>query len=260
MATTQQMREAYPEPLVGTTVEGHPRCDHSMGVRVRFPSALRDDGEVAWLVHPAQVDAWAAFAAVMRSVGYLIRDPDSGTANCRNIAGKPFGATSLHAHLSAIDLNPATNSGTRTDQPKALQRGVAAIRTRGGVRVFRNLPDDRMHWQIDCLPADLAVGIDPSGGHGAATAGAAMAQMEGMEMDKNTWKKVQRALQTLARPLYVGGTVDGFPGPKTDEALKTFERRRKLSRHGVMGRLRDPNAGMWPATRELLFLEALVRS
>ncbi len=259
MATTQQMREAYPEPVVGTTASGDPRCDHSVGVRVRFPSTLHEDGEVAWLVHPAQVDAWKAFAAVMRSVGYPIRDPDSGTANCRNIEAKPFGVTSLHAHLSAIDLNPATNGGTRTDQPEALQRGLAAIRTRGGVRVFRNLPDDRMHWQIDCLPADLAMGIAPSGVPSAAAAGTVTAQLEGMEMDKNTWKQVQRALQNLERPLYVGRTVDGLPGPKTDEALKTFEQRRKLSRHGVMGRLREPSAGMWPATRELLFLEALVR-
>lgn len=264
MPSTQRIRELYPEAVVGRGADGHPRCDFSLGVRVAFPSTLGSSGRLELLVHPRQEAAWRAFAAVMRTVGYPIREGASGTANCRNINGKSFGDTSLHAHLSAIDLNPSRNTGTASDQPRALQRALAAIRTRRGDQVFRNLADDRMHWQIDCSPASLATGIDPStvaGGTGPIDTHTKVTVKaeRGEAMDKNTWKRVQRSLQVLDPPLYKGKTVDGFPGPDTDRAVKAFEKRVKLTQRGVLGELRKPDSGMWPATRELLFMEALVR-
>ena len=72
-------------------------------------------------------------------------------------------------------------------------------------------------------------------------------------MDKETWEVVQRALQSLDPPLYAGQDVDGKPGPKTNTAVRAFERRMGLKSRGVLGELLAPDAGIWPATRELLF-------
>jgi hypothetical protein len=235
-----------------------------MGVRVSFPSTLTAAGEMALLVHPAQQDAWMAFAAVMRQFGYPIREGASGTANCRNIGNKAFGNPSLHAHLSAIDLNPSKNTGTATDQPADLQTALAAIRTRRGDSVFRNLADDRMHWQINCSRASLATGIDPATVSGTAmptrttgTPAAAAAPTESEEaMDKETWMRVQQALQQLTPPLYEGKEIDGKPGKDTNTSVRAFEKRMELTQRGVMGTLGESNAGMWPATRELLFVVA----
>lgn len=83
---------------------------------------------------------------------------------------------------------------------------------------------------------------------------------EEMAMDKATWKAVQRALQALDPPLYAGKAVDGIPGRNTDIAVQAFERRQELESRGVMGEANDPGAGIWPATRELLFAVAAVVS
>jgi hypothetical protein len=255
MVSTAQVRDEFGEPVTGRTASGNPICDFSMGVEVEFPTSLRPSGEIPFLVHPAQVEAWRAFAAAMRSFGYLIDEPSSGTANCRNIDSKPFGDTSLHAHLSAIDLNPSRNTGTDTDQPAELRSALSEIRTRRGDSVFRNLKGDRMHWQIDCSRASLATGIQ-----GAAPVAATPVVEDRSEtmMDKETWKRVQRALQALEPPLYEGKDVDGLPGPDTNTAVRAFEKRMLLTQRGVMGPLRDPMSGMWPATRELLFVSAII--
>ena len=76
---------------------------------------------------------------------------------------------------------------------------------------------------------------------------------EEMKMDKATWKKVQAGLQALQPPLYANRRIDGLPGQYTSIALKAFERRVDFTPNGVMGTSNDPTAGMWPATRELLF-------
>ncbi len=73
-------------------------------------------------------------------------------------------------------------------------------------------------------------------------------------MDKATWKFVQRSLQALDPPLYAGKAIDGKPGRNTNTALRAFERRMQLEARGVVGVLGDPNAAIWPATRELLFV------
>lgn len=72
-------------------------------------------------------------------------------------------------------------------------------------------------------------------------------------MDKPTWKLVQRSLQAQEPPLYAGSRIDGKPGPNTNRAVRAFERRMSLDPRGVIGELGDAGAGIWPATRELLF-------
>ena len=84
-------------------------------------------------------------------------------------------------------------------------------------------------------------------------------QEDEMAMDKPTWKKVQTALQALDPPLYAGKPIDGLPGRNTDISLQAFERRMDLEPRGVIGASGDSAAGIWPATRELLFLAGLLR-
>ncbi len=76
------------------------------------------------------------------------------------------------------------------------------------------------------------------------------------EMDKSTWKVVQRALQAQSPRLYAGKRIDGKPGKNTHIAIRAFEKRMALDPRGVVGILNDPVASMWPATRELLFATA----
>lgn len=249
MASTEQMRQSYPEPVIGVGADGHPVCDHSIGVSVPFPTTLTGSGEIEYLVHPAQVAAWRAFARVMRSMSYRIFDPRTATAACRNIGDVPFGRTSLHAHLSAIDLNPSTNTGSATDQPVALRLALRRIATNRGDAAFRNLESDRMHWQIDCTRASLATGIDPA----TVIDPPPPTTEDELMMDRATWRRVQEALQRLSPPLYRGQPIDGIPGRNTNTAVRAFERRVGLTQRGVMGPLLDPDAGMWPATREMLF-------
>ncbi|MGI9204716.1 MAG: peptidoglycan recognition protein family protein [Woeseiaceae bacterium] len=75
-------------------------------------------------------------------------------------------------------------------------------------------------------------------------------------MDKSTWKLVQRALQAQEPPLYARKAIDGKPGRNTNTALRAFEKRMSLTLRGVVGDANDPEAAIWPATRELLFATA----
>lgn len=75
-------------------------------------------------------------------------------------------------------------------------------------------------------------------------------------MDRSTWKLVQKALQSQEPPLYAGKRIDGLPGGNTNIAVRAFERRVGLESRGVIGERNNPNASIWPATRELLFSTA----
>ena len=81
-----------------------------------------------------------------------------------------------------------------------------------------------------------------------------------MAMDKPTWKKVQSALQALHPALYTRRPIDGIPGRNTTLAVKAFERRIGFEPRGVTGTANDPAAGIWPATRELLFAATTLAS
>jgi hypothetical protein len=85
-----------------------------------------------------------------------------------------------------------------------------------------------------------------------------VSRVEETAMDEATWKRVQRGLQALEPPLYAGKDIDGRPGRFTHASLQAFERRMDLEPRGVIGALGDPAAGIWPATRELLFVHALL--
>lgn len=155
MATTDQVRGWYSEWVTNHADRGKPgfkpRCQTIPSVVVDFP---RLGGGVWRLpVHARCAEAFDAYAHLMRHHGVAMA-PAGGVHNCRNIAGTNM--PSLHAYGVCIDLPP------NDYKPAPFQRDVLAVRTKSGVRVWRNLADanDRMHDQIDCSPADLASGID----------------------------------------------------------------------------------------------------
>lgn len=159
MASTDQVREWYRETVSNHDHRGQPGfapdCNWTIAKVVSFPRA---GGAYREPVHPAAEEAFLAYAMIMESMGVMM--PSAGGVNqCRNIAGSDW--PSLHAYLVAIDLPP------NSYKPQAFQDAILDIRTKGGVRVFRNLDGDRMHDQIDCPPSALAEGIDWSTVEGA---------------------------------------------------------------------------------------------
>jgi hypothetical protein len=142
-------------------------------------------------VAPETADAWTALAAVMGHHGYVIRTPDTDSYNCRKMKGSE--KHSLHGYGIALDVNWNTNPYLRTpdrrairfcdrptqaeraesvrigsadtDMPPAMLADIEAIRTVNGAPVFEwggrwKTIKDAMHFEIDCLPEDLATGID----------------------------------------------------------------------------------------------------
>lgn len=162
------------------------KCRESEMVLIPFgPDRIR--------VAPETADAWTALAAVMMHHGYVIRTPDTDSYNCRKMKGSD--KHSLHGYGIALDVNWNTNPYLRTpdrravrfcDKPTQAERAdsvrlgaadtdmtpamvadIEAIRTRNGAAVFEwggrwRTIKDAMHFEIDCLPADLATGIDPA--------------------------------------------------------------------------------------------------
>ncbi len=155
MATTEQVRNWYHSGVVlnhaqkGTSGYS-PVCNHNHPT-VNIPK----DGGGVWVraVHPLVTEAWNAYITVMIHHGETMPSA-GGVGNCRNIANS--NQPSLHAYLCAMDIPPNNRKSS------AFITDIEKIRTMSGVRVFRNLAGDRMHDQIDCSPADLYTGIDPS--------------------------------------------------------------------------------------------------
>lgn len=125
-----------------------PKCNHwqpTVGIP-RSTGGVFDEP-----VHPLTVEAWKAYVQVMSFHGETITSA-GGVDSCRNIANSNM--PSLHAYLCALDSPP---NGRKSE---AFLVDMLKIRTNNGVRVFHNLPGDRMHDQINCSPFDLATGID----------------------------------------------------------------------------------------------------
>lgn len=141
-------------------------------------------------------------------------------------------------------------------QLSELGQWLRQLRNRGGfVNLGNSRPSDRQVWGHRDAPSARTACPGKK-----LYASLALIQFIDAEdetaMDKPTWKLVQRALQAQARPLYVGKAIDGRPGRHTNTALKAFEKRMSLTIRGVVGESGNPEAAVWPATRELLFATA----
>ena len=155
MAKTDQVREWYHRFVVLNhhsrgSIGYEPICNHKQPT-VQFPN---DSGGVyIEPVHPLTVEAWEAYVTVMNHHGETMTGA-GGVNQCRNIGDSNW--PSLHAYLCAVDLPPNSRKSA------AFIGDMGKIKTNNGAFVFRNLVGDRMHDQIDCSPADLATGIDPT--------------------------------------------------------------------------------------------------
>lgn len=126
--------------------------------------------------------------------------------------------------------------------------------TEGYTRLGASRPPDRQVWAHMDIKATLCPGRLLVERLGRIRF---LDEEDEMAMDQATWKKVQSSLQALDPPLYAGQPVDGLPGRNTNISVQAFERRVDLEPRGVIGASGQPTAGIWPATRELLFLTAL---
>lgn len=186
MPTTQQMRNLYPELVIGgvdplwNVLTGGPTCDWSRTVVVTFYAGgpFYPLGKVNLRFHPT-IAPWAeALAAVFYQHRYPFEETAGGSVSCRKITGGT--KTSPHTHGVAMDINPSRNRyrttllggliqwGKETDMPMAMIVDAEAIRTVNGKPTtswggrWSNIKDP-MHFEASkCVRSDLATGINYS--------------------------------------------------------------------------------------------------
>lgn len=184
MPTTQEMRNMYPQLVVGgvtsswTVLTGGPICSYTSTTKAAFYAPAFSNGRISLRFHPS-ITPWAsALAAVFYHYRYPFRELAGGSVSCRKITGGD--KTSPHAHGVAIDINPSTNRyrtsllggliqwGRETDMPMEMVRDAEAIRTTTGKATtswggrWTNIKDP-MHYEASkCNRTDLSWGIDSS--------------------------------------------------------------------------------------------------
>jgi hypothetical protein len=139
-----------------------PPCNSEGFVRVDLYGA----GAVT--VDPRAVEAVHRLDECLEAWGYETREADTGAYNCRQITGGS--GYSLHAYGIALDINWQTNPYSPTlitDMPPGMVDDITSLKTNNGVRVWEwggnwSGNKDAMHYEIDCTPADLAVGLEGS--------------------------------------------------------------------------------------------------
>lgn len=147
--STQDMRNAWAPPCSSSRLRTIPLGVNGARISVDYRT----------------VPAFMLLGAIMVAHDYVIRAGDTGAYNCRIITGGS--GYSLHAYGIAADVNWQSNpysSHLITNMPPAMIRDIGAIRTRGGVPVFRwggrySGSKDAMHFEIVATPAQLAAGL-----------------------------------------------------------------------------------------------------
>ncbi len=191
--------------------------------------------------HARAATAVKALGRVLEAHDYHVRPGDTGAYNCRAITGGS--GHSLHAYGIALDINWNTNPYRRdnvlvTDMPKVMVRNILRIRTRNGRRVWRwgghfRTVKDPMHFEIVCVPDDLATGI----------AWSTVEQVKLRPETPHRWPLVQRgdrgpAVERLHELLGVvrpGSAGYGIFGPRTDAAVRAYQLEHALDVDGRVG-------------------------
>jgi hypothetical protein len=192
--------------------------------------------------HAAAATAVKALGRVLEAHGYVVRQADTGAYNCRAITEGT--GHSLHAYGIAIDINWNTNPYRRdnvlvTDMPRVMVNNILRIRTANGASVwgwggnYRSVKD-AMHFEVVCRPEDLAAGVDWSTVHQPPLRPSAPAR----------WPITQRgdrgeAVEELQRLLGVaipGDAGFGMFGPRTEAAVRAYQRSHGLDIDGRVGR------------------------
>jgi len=211
-------------------------------------------------------DAFVALEAALKSTGFS-PTTRSGTYNCRKIKGSS--SYSLHSYGVAIDVdwskNPHTAGDPYSGTIKKPQVGaVLAIKNTKGKPVFTwggnwRTPD-RMHFQLDVGPSDVAVDWStvPGGKAGASqstsaapTGAATPTQLDEEEqvltkgaegMAVTQFQKALLAWDSKSLPKY---GADGDYGTETVVAVKAFQKAAGLQEtgniDGVTAALLGPN-------------------
>lgn len=210
------------------------------------PAAIYEGGPRAQ-IHPALLDAYCLLGAVFVAHGYVVRR--LGCFNCRRITGGT--SWSSHAWAISVDVNDDTNPYRTdrlvTDMSPAMIADVVAIRTRSGVQVWRwggnwdgdpETPHsnyDSMHFECIATPDELAAGFTATvPTHTAVPGGTAPPSVR-------AWPKVRHGsdgpavlmLQSLLGLERTSGA--GHFGPRTEAAVKAYQRSRGLAEDGIVG-------------------------
>jgi peptidoglycan hydrolase-like protein with peptidoglycan-binding domain len=247
MSGTAAMRAAWgPEGRSGAQLE-----------KVAMSSSA--DGAVV-SVDARCAEAFHALDAVLAAHGYLTRRVDTGGYVLRKIRGGD--GWSLHSYGICVDVNWQSNPyvkratpwnggfdatsippGTVTDLTAEIVRDVLAIRTRGGLGVFRwggqyGTVTDAMHWEIVVDPNELAAGINgttPKAGQPWVAPAHQPTAKPSLRAGAGPRDAVQELQQLLAAAGFDPKGVDGVFGNDTAAAVKAFQASRQLDVDGVVG-------------------------
>lgn len=164
----------------------------------------------------------------------------AGCYNCRRITG----GTSLSSHSwgTSVDVNEATNPYRRdklvTDMTSPMIEDVYEIRTADGVQVFRwggdwdGRPDvpnsnyDAMHFEIIATPDELAAGF-------VHEAPATVAPLHFPVIRRGARGPLVVNLQNMLKLERTTG--NGRFGPRTETAVKIYQRSHGLVADGIVG-------------------------
>lgn len=192
--------------------------------------------------HERAATAVQALGRVLEAYAYPVRRDDTGGFSCRRITGGT--GHSLHSFGIALDINWNTNPYRAdnvlvTDMDRAMVDDILRMRTVSGAHVWRWGGDfrsvkDAMHFEIACMPDDLASGVEWETVRQPELPGAA----------PHRWPLVQRgdrgpAVEELHRLLEIAAPGDsgfGTFGPKTDAAVRDYQARHGLQVDGRVGR------------------------
>lgn len=199
-------------------------------------------------------DAYVQLGAVFQRHGYIVRR--IGCYNCRRITG---GTThSSHSWGIAVDVNDDTNPYRRdrlvTDMSRAMIADVYAIRTVGGVQAWRwggdwdgrpevpNSNYDAMHFEIIATPSELARGFAAAIPKPVAVCAPPVTGASYPVLRRGGANATGPVVLELQRRLGMTGiTGSGTFGPRTEVAVKLYQKSRGLEDDGVVG------AGTWTA-------------
>lgn len=258
MPTTQEMRNMYPELVVGgvdslwNVLVGGPNCSWAITTTATFYAPALTGGRINLRFHPV-VTPWArACAAVFFHNGYAFRELAGGSVSCRKITGGT--KTSPHAHGIAFDINPSKNpyrpDGVLiTDIPAIVIAQLKAIRTNNGKSVTNWGGDwggtkDPMHFEPKgCLRSDLATGINTTTVVGWASYQAWLGNTTPTPEDEMSLKRGDKgaAVQWYQKSLLKWNPnslpnfgADGDFGAETEAAVKAYQTAVQLPATGII--------------------------